>query len=676
MTFTMKFKLKIWQKMIIYILGSAALIFTSIFVYISLSSRKIIYTDAIEQTTLLAKQHASQVETWLNSDFVISRTLSKAFTEYKSLPLDKWQPMYRKMYNNIFIANPQIDAFWDSWELSNLDPKWDKPYGRYFYIVYRENGVLKTKSEIRSLTGDPVTYGGMKKAGKESVAEPYISVLQNGKMMTSLASPIFENGKFIGLIGIDLILSRFQDLVYTIKPFPNSYAFLISNKGMMVAHPDTSLCKKNISTTLPILEEKYKLISKIQKGEPFNFTFIDKNNDKFFYSIAPIIIGNTNTPWALGIVVPETEIMYKANENYNISFVIGVSGLLILIIILIIFTNNITRPINRITGFLEDVAKGKIDTSKNLDINTGDEIETMANALSRSIEGLNNKTEFAKLIGSGNLDSELSLLSEDDLLGKSLIDMRDSLRKAREEDEKRQFEDQKVKWANEGLAKFSDILRQNNNNLSRLGDEIIKNIVWYINANQGGLFVVNDKSEKPTYDLIAAFAYDRKKYLDKSYLLGEGLVGMCAAEKDVVYITEIPQEYIEVTSGLGGANPHALLLVPLMIEQEVLGVIEIASFNNFEPFEIEFIRKIGESIASTLRSVNVNMRTTLLLEKSQEQAEMMAAQEEEMRQNMEEMQATQEDMKRKEDVLKHILQDMESKESDLRDNINKIKSMD
>ncbi len=571
----------------------------------------------------LSKQYATQVESWLNNDLVIARTLSNAFLEYKSLPLEKWQELFRGMYNRVYAANPHVDAFWDSWELSNLDPKWDKPYGRYFYIVYRDKNILKTKSEIRSLTGDPVTYGQMKKAGSESIAEPYISVLQEGKMMTSLASPLFENGKFIGLIGIDLILSRFQDLIHEIKPFPNSYAFLLSNKGIFVAHPDTAFFKKNINDKLPNLVKDVKLLEKVQQGEVFNFTYADKKGEIYYYTFAPIVIGKTETPWSLGIVVPINEIMAEANTNYNINFLVGIIGLLILVLVLVLFTNNITRPINKMTKLLLEVATGKIDKSITLDISTGDEIEVMANALSASIGGINNKTDFARLIGSGNLDSDLTLLSEEDILGKSLLDMRDSLIKAREEENKRKSEEEKVKWANEGMSLFSEILRQNNSNQSKLGDEIIKNLVWYLNATQGGIFVINDKSEGDEYELVASFAFDRKKFLKKSFAKGDGLVGTCAAEKDVIHLTEIPQDYIEVTSGLGGSNPNSLLLVPLIVG------------------------KLAENIASTLHSVKINTRTTELLEKSQEQAEMMAAQEEEMRQNMEELQSTQEEASRK-----------------------------
>jgi len=650
----MKLKLKIWQKIIIFILGSITVVFTIIFGFISQSSRNIIHQDALDYSNALVKQNAGQIESWLNNDLVIARTLSNAFLEYHSLPIEKWQTLFRSMYNRVYEANPHIDAFWDSWELSNLDPKWDKPYGRYFYIVYKENGVVKTKSEIRSLNGDPVTYGGMKRAGTESVAEPYVSALQKGKMMTSLAAPLFENGKFIGLIGIDIVLGRFQDLVNGIKPFPNSYAFLLSNKGTFVAHPDTSFFKKSIYDKLPELVQQEKLMEKVQRGEPFNFTFKDKKGEKFYYSLAPIIIGKTKTPWALGVVVPVNEIMATANANYNYNFLAGVFGLLILVIVLIVFTSNITRPIKKMTKLLQEVATGKIDKSMSLDVNTGDEIEVMANALSASIEGINNKTDFARLIGSGNLDVKLPLLSEDDVLGKSLIEMRDSLIKARDEENIRKNEEEKVKWANEGLSLFGDILRQNNNNLSALGDEIIKNLVWYLNSVQGGLFVIDDKSETEKYELVAAFAFDRKKYLNKSFAKGEGLVGTCAAERDIIHLTEIPQEYIEITSGLGGSNPNALLLVPLIVEDEVLGVIELSSFNRYKPHEIELVKKLAQTIGSTIHSVNVNTRTAELLQKSQEQAEMMAAQEEEMRQNMEELQSTQEEASRKTSELESL----------------------
>jgi PAS domain S-box-containing protein len=113
-----------------------------------------------------------------------------------------------------------------------------------------------------------------------------------------------------------------------------------------------------------------------------------------------------------------------------------------------------------------------------------------------------------------------------------------------------------------------------------------------------------------------------------------------------VYLKEVPENFVRITSGLGEALPRNILIVPLKLEEQVFGLIEIASFKMIEDFEIEFVEKLGESIASTISTVRNSERTNKLLQETQLQAEQMRAQEEEVRQNMEELSATQEEMQR------------------------------
>ena len=253
---------------------------------------------------------------------------------------------------------------------------------------------------------------------------------------------------------------------------------------------------------------------------------------------------------------------------------------------------------------------------------------------------------FVEKLNQGNISADYQT-EETDALGKAIVHLRDNLNNSVSEQDERQQEDYKRHWSAEGLANFGEILRSSISDMNELGYEVISNLVKYIKANQGGFyFLHDDEGEEAYFELVACYAYERKKFTDQKIAWGEGLIGACGMERDVIHMKKVPDSYINITSGLGQSNPRAILLVPMIVNEEIHGVFELATFDEFEPHVIEFARKVAESVAATISSVKVNMRTAVLLNESQKQAEALAEKEEQMRQNMEELQATQEEAAR------------------------------
>ncbi len=274
--------------------------------------------------------------------------------------------------------------------------------------------------------------------------------------------------------------------------------------------------------------------------------------------------------------------------------------------------------------------------------------------LLRETKRVDTLSKFIEAIATGNYSVQLETEKNDELSA-TLVTMREKLKMNGEEDQRRN-------WATSGLAQIGEILRATTRTSSDLYDSIVKFLVKYTHSNQGGLFIMNEDDSQNVYlELVACYAFERKKFLTKRVDPGQGLVGQCFLEKERIHLREVPQDYIRITSGLGGENPKSCLLVPLKVSDTIYGVLELASFNLYADFEMELVEKLAETIASTISSVRINESTRMLLERTQQQAEEMKSQEEEMRQNMEELSATQEEMQRKEKEYIQRIQELEER---------------
>lgn len=297
----------------------------------------------------------------------------------------------------------------------------------------------------------------------------------------------------------------------------------------------------------------------------------------------------------------------------------------------------------------------------NFDPGVPADINNEYNLIEGYIENSKKAANFVNHIASGQYDVSWDGLSDDnrslnhDNLAGSLVKMRDKMINVKSEEQERQ-------WVTKGLAEFSELIRNHQENVEKLAFEATLFLVKYLKAQQGGLFLVSDDDEgNKSIDLIACYAFNRKKFINKKIQPGEGLIGQAYFEGQTIYLKEIPVGYANITSGLGDATPKTLLIVPMRYNDEVQALIEIASFEDYQPYEIEFLEKVGEFVASAVSAVQTNEVTKKLLVEAQQMAEEMKAQEEEMRQNMEELSATQEEMHRKEKEYISRIEALEAK---------------
>ncbi|MCC5921237.1 MAG: PAS domain S-box protein [Cyclobacteriaceae bacterium] len=280
--------------------------------------------------------------------------------------------------------------------------------------------------------------------------------------------------------------------------------------------------------------------------------------------------------------------------------------------------------------------------------NDGKTASTSDEVMNELSNGLKDARSFIKSISEGNYDvdyvgmrEELISLNENNLSGE-LIKMRDEMRRVSEEERQRN-------WTNEGLAHFSNLLRSDNDSLDDMLKKLIAELVNYLNANQGKIYTYEkgeSQGERPFMELKGTYAYRRQKGISERVYEGEGLVGQMMLEKDLIFLTEIPENYINIRSGLGEANPRNIVIMPLLLNEEIKGVLEIASFEVIKQYQLDFLKKLSESLASYISSIKINSLTKRLLEESQENAEILRNQEEEMRQNLEELTAQQEEVER------------------------------
>jgi HAMP domain-containing protein/signal transduction histidine kinase/CheY-like chemotaxis protein len=241
-----------------------------------------------------------------------------------------------------------------------------------------------------------------------------------------------------------------------------------------------------------------------------------------------------------------------------------------------------------------------------------DNVNQLAGNLTNQVRAI---SEVATAVTKGDLTrsikieaaGEVAALS--DTINQMIVNLRETTQKNMEQD-----------WLKTNLARFSSMM-QGQKDLDTVSRLIMSELTPLVGAHYGAFFLMEAEGDDRTLQLANTYAYRERKGIPNRFKLGESLVGQCALEKKTILVTKVPSDYITISSGLGEAGPLNIIVLPILFEDEVRAVIELASFQAFSTIHQLFLDQLSESIGVVLNMITANMRTGELLAQSQKLAQ-------------------------------------------------------
>ncbi len=424
----------------LFILGLTVIIYVITLGYISFNLRDNAISEAKKLADAYASEKANEIKVIIDEDLAVARVLANAVVEYTLLPDETRNRLRRNLCDNVLRDYPKYDAVWMSWQYKFINNDWEHDYGRERFNSYWDGDQIKSSTELAELDGRPgsSTYELFKNSSipdHEILTEPYwyldydySSESRDSLLGISPAVKFEINGEFAGLIGTDMSVDDFQSIA-DVDFYKNGYAMLLSNKGIITAHKNKALFNKPMDSLSVIKNSSIDVASKISNGESFAYTVFDNDlGEEVYISFASIEVGRSNLPWSAAIVVPTSEIKAAFNATFRLTLIIGIVGLVLLTYTIWKLANRITDSLDQSNTLLKNLAKGVLDNSMVIKNISKDELGEIAQSVNVLLEELRKKADFSRKIGEGDLNADFEIAGENDVLGASLIMMRNNLR--------------------------------------------------------------------------------------------------------------------------------------------------------------------------------------------------------------------------------------------------------
>ncbi len=318
------------------------------------------------------------------------------------------------------------------------------------------------------------------------------------------------------------------------------------------------------------------------------------------------------------------------------------------------------------------------------------EIKQVTNAMAENLQAIISETSrILAELASGNMQAQIERQYSGDF-----AQIRDALENTADKLSQATEKNAKQDWLKTGQAQLNEQLR-GEQNIIALAEKLLNYLAPYLGAQVGLFYLLKtaENKEDSRLKLIASYAYVHRKGMNNEFKMGEALVGQAALERKPILMSQVPDDYIHIQSGAGNAVPHTILAIPFSYENELKGVIELGSFNEFSELQLEFIQQIVPSIGIAVMSAESRTQMQILLDQSQAQAQelrtratelqrqkaevqesnsKLTTQAEELQAQSEELQAQQEELRQTNELLEHRTNSLEVQQTEVERKNNEL----
>lgn len=320
---------------------------------------------------------------------------------------------------------------------------------------------------------------------------------------------------------------------------------------------------------------------------------------------------------------------YKIDEAITIMLIVSIVFTFSIILLLLRQANHIVKSIKHIQNYITQLGKGELPDDFIAEKN--DEIAEMVESVNVLTQNLKNTKRFAIEVGKGNLDTNINVFNNKGDLGGSLIGMRNQLAKVAREREANELDTANRTWINVGRAELTNVLREHYDSLDIFSFEVINNLCQFLEVEQATIYLTEQiQQSQPVLELHATLAVDKNQIKTTITDLNDSLVGAAVTQKKIITLNNLPNTYLKISSSLGYTATNNLMIIPLMFQENVVGVIELGAIRQFTNRDKEFAEKISKDIGATISSVKNNHQRSILLARTQQQAEELLVQKEEI----------------------------------------------